>query len=789
MAKVFILSGHFSHPAELDPWTDHRHNFSPEENFQDRWKKLLKECYGANSASRVLTAEGRISKIVNNFRYLSFSFAPRLLEELKVNSPNVYRRIQEADQESLGVYGHGNALAQPYNRTILPLVSERDCRLQLRWGAEAFAYHFGRAPEGFYLPEYAVNLGVLDELVAMGVKFVLLSPWQAEGTMPLGRGSWTSLEGAPAPSGRCFQIDRPRGSLTAFFHHPTLSRGMGKEHYLKNSDKLFDVILNLIRQEGDILTVSTEGELFGIQEPFADMCLAALWDKFGPEIRLGNYGLACEIHPPTELVKLKKGENEAGTSASCVHGVSRWKTDCGCREEGESAGQTWRAGLWTAFENLKDAADHLVDETAVKQGIVPEDFRLGAVNLWTGGETPRVWLEKLRPGTSANETAKTELLETALVLRHSQAMMEAGLWHHGDPTKLEARGGFLQALRVLELASAHTPDDWQFSFIQDLEPVILPSGASAADYFRQEILPRRREIHFPAALFLLDKLLRPQTHYTEEIGPYMLVDLTKSYSQIKEQLFQFQGEVCLFDRLLDREHRLSYLMVEDLQEGVSLFLSPVREPFPPQAFDLTKLPMGERQEIVQLMGGDLENQLAGQMNSLMGLLRKSMVYSRLLAIPPLPMTRALMELAATRRILDIPVGQEGELQETRLDEVESELRFAQDYGLVLDRTRLDAYFASWVARLVRDHDQFSQENVVHFLDRLLHIIFRWGFQPDLTVAQALVYEALQGPAQSFLAELEKGNLDALQRLRGLIKLGSLFLIETVELKDRILEFH
>ena len=74
--------------------------------------------------------------------------------------------------------GHGNAMAQAYNHSILPLLSARDKEIQVAWGIEDFVYRFGRRPEGIWLPECAVDEETLAALAAAGIKYTILAPWQ-----------------------------------------------------------------------------------------------------------------------------------------------------------------------------------------------------------------------------------------------------------------------------------------------------------------------------------------------------------------------------------------------------------------------------------------------------------------------------------------------------------------------------------------------------------------------------------------------------------------------------------
>src|ERR1041384_7644479 len=147
MKACCVLTAHFVPPPGRDPWTGLRHDYSASENYQQQWKRWNRACLGANSASRVLTPDGRIRDIVNNYRHLNFSMAPALLDELSQTSPNVYRRIVEADADSVARWGHGNALARPWTESILPLLPPDRAALQIDWGLAAFKHHFGRDAE------------------------------------------------------------------------------------------------------------------------------------------------------------------------------------------------------------------------------------------------------------------------------------------------------------------------------------------------------------------------------------------------------------------------------------------------------------------------------------------------------------------------------------------------------------------------------------------------------------------------------------------------------------------
>src|SRR5688572_11816080 len=144
--------------------------------FHDWNERITAECYGPNGMSRMLDGEGRIVRITNNYAKISFNFGPTLLAWLAEKEPDVYQTILEADKESQSRFsGHGSAIAQAYNHTILPLSNQRDQETQILWGIRDFEFRFGRKPEGMWLPEAAADSDVLELLAANGIRFTILS--------------------------------------------------------------------------------------------------------------------------------------------------------------------------------------------------------------------------------------------------------------------------------------------------------------------------------------------------------------------------------------------------------------------------------------------------------------------------------------------------------------------------------------------------------------------------------------------------------------------------------------
>ena len=177
--RYICVHGHFYQPPRENPWLETVETEDSAAPYHDWNERITAECYAPNGASRIVNGENQIIRIMNNYSRISFNFGPTLLSWLEENAPRTYRMIRDADRQSMLRYdGHGSALAQVYNHVIMPLANTRDRVTQIRWGIADFQHRFGRAPEGMWLSETAVDTETLDLLAQNGILFTILAPHQ-----------------------------------------------------------------------------------------------------------------------------------------------------------------------------------------------------------------------------------------------------------------------------------------------------------------------------------------------------------------------------------------------------------------------------------------------------------------------------------------------------------------------------------------------------------------------------------------------------------------------------------
>jgi alpha-amylase/alpha-mannosidase (GH57 family) len=333
-----IIHGHFYQPPRENPWTGVLEQEPSAAPYHDWNERIHAECYHPNATP------------VNNYAKISFNFGPTLFTWLEAHHPETYAKILTADRESAArLGGHGNAIAQAYGHAILPLCNEQDRITQIVWGQADFRYRFGREAEALWLPETAANDEVLASLIDHGLRYVILAPHQGKG----------EIDSAQPYLFR--HPNTPDRTLAVFFYNGPLAQAIAFEKALSSSSELVDRFIRAAKS-GDLVHVATDGETFGHHFKFGDLCLAHALEIEAKEagFLITNYGEYLDRNPPQLEVEINNGPDGEGTSWSCVHGVGRWRRDCGCHIGGESGwNQRWR-------EPLRNALNFLRDETAVR---------------------------------------------------------------------------------------------------------------------------------------------------------------------------------------------------------------------------------------------------------------------------------------------------------------------------------------------------------------------------------------------------------------------------------------
>lgn len=456
MDRYVCIHGHFYQPPRENPWIEEVEPQDSAHPYHDWNERITAECYAPNSAARILNDGGDITDIVNIYSLISFNFGPTLLSWMQRHRPEVHAAIIEADRLSRQRFsGHGAALAQVFNHMIMPLAGERDKRTQVIWGLRDFEHRFGRRAEGMWLPETAVDVATLETLAENGVLFTVLAPHQALRVRPKGESKWQDVTGGRIDPTAAYRCRLPSGrSINLFFYDGPVSRDVAFGGLLASGEAFAERLLGAFSEQRgrpQLVHIATDGETYGHHHPMGDMALAFCLRRVVASglARLTIYGEFLAKHPPEAEVEIVEN-----SSWSCIHGIERWRGDCGCNSGGRPGWtQKWRQPLRVAMNQLRDwiapfyeheAGQYLKDPWKARDDYI-------AVVL----DRSRANVEKFlaaHAGTELTHDNKIRVLQLLEMQRHSMLAFTSCGWFFDEISGLEGTQVMRYAARSMQLA-------------------------------------------------------------------------------------------------------------------------------------------------------------------------------------------------------------------------------------------------------------------------------------------------------------------------------------------------
>ncbi len=495
MNGYVCIHGHFYQPPRENPWLEEIQKQDEASPFHDWNERVSYECYEPNAASRILDNKKRVISIVNNYKKISFNFGPTLLAWLERHRPEVYRAVVDADGESKKSFsGHGCALAQAYNHIIMPLAVKRDRITQVKWGIADFRLRFNRNPEGMWLPETAVDYETLDILADEGITFTILAPHQAVRVRPAG-GEWVDVRGEKIDTKRAYRCNLPSGrSISIFFYDGAIAHGVSFGDLLRDGKGFAERLLQPLtgRETDGLVHIATDGETYGHHHRFGDMALAYCIHHIESYnlARITIYGEYLENFPPTYDVEI--AEN---TSWSCVHGVERWKSNCGCKTgRHQEYTQEWRAPLREAMDRLRDGLALFFEKEAallLKDPWAARDRYITLI-LDRSQKNVETFLRShaRKPLSQQDRIRALKLLE---MQRNIQLMFTSCGWFFEEISDIETKQVMQYAARAMQLAKETNGPDLEPEYRSILQKAKSnnPAYRTGLDVYDSEVVGKR----------------------------------------------------------------------------------------------------------------------------------------------------------------------------------------------------------------------------------------------------------------------------------------------------------
>ncbi|WP_299823267.1 DUF3536 domain-containing protein [uncultured Pontibacter sp.] len=507
MSRYICIHGHFYQPPRENPWLNEVELQESAAPYHDWNERINDECYARNSASRILNGQGKIVDITNNYSNISFNFGPTLLDWMERKAPDTYQAILEADKQSIKRFsGHGSALAQVYNHIIMPLANTQDKHTQVIWGIVDFKKRFGRNPEGMWLAETAADTPTLEVLAEHGIKFTILSPYQAKQYRKIGEKEWHSAAGANIDPRRPYLCKLPSGKqIVLFFYDAPVSQGIAFERLLNSGETFANRLVGAFEEkskEPQLMHIATDGETYGHHHRFGEMALSYALHHIEEEnlAKITVYGEYLENFPPTYEAEIIEE-----SSWSCAHGVERWRSNCGCNTGGNPTwNQEWRKPLRQGFDWLRDQLIPLYEQEMHVLGANPWDTRNAYIQVILDRSEENV-ANFIATHTTRQLSRQEEVrfLKLMEMQYHTLLIYTSCGWFFDEVTGIETMQDVLYAARAIQLAKDISGNDYEEPFLELLAQAKSNQKElqDAASVFRKTVKPT-----------ILD-LLRVGAHY------------------------------------------------------------------------------------------------------------------------------------------------------------------------------------------------------------------------------------------------------------------------------------
>jgi alpha-amylase/alpha-mannosidase (GH57 family) len=493
MEKYLCIHGHFYQPPRENAWLEEIELQESAAPYHDWNERINAECYGPNSVSRILDGEGKIVNIVNNYARISFNFGPTLLSWMREWTPSIYQNVIEGDKESIRRFnGHGSAMAQVYNHIIMPLANRRDKETQVIWGIRDFEFHFGRKPEGMWLAETAVDIETLEVLTENGINFTVLAPRQAKRFRKIGTETW--YDGINPNKHYICRL--PSGaSIILFFYDGEVANAVAFKGLLKDGKEFAGALLNRFDNNDpnpQLVHIATDGESYGHHHRHGDMALAFCLNYIEENelTKLTNYSEFIHLFAPEYEVEIYEN-----SSWSCVHGVERWRSNCGCNTGGKPGWtQAWRAPLRSALNWLRDELAEIYESEMNLYHENPWELRNRYIEviLNRNAENIDVFLNK-HIQNELNELTRTHVLRLLEMQRQALLMFTSCAWFFDEISGIETIQVLQYANRAIQLGERVSNKYLEPDFLTRIEQAYsnLPDLKNGAEIYKTSVMPAR----------------------------------------------------------------------------------------------------------------------------------------------------------------------------------------------------------------------------------------------------------------------------------------------------------
>ena len=776
--KFLTIHGHFYQPPRENPWLEAIELQDSALPFHDWNERICKECYNPNSVSRIVDNKNQILDIVNNYQYMSFNFGPTLLSWMEEFAPLTYERIIKADIDSISEHsGHGNAIAQVYNHMIMPLANAHDKETQVKWGIRDFEYRFGRKPEGIWLAETAVDDATLKVLVDNGIKFTILSPYQALKIRKTGDKEWQDVSWGnidPARSYKYTLKGDSKKSIALFFYDGAISKSVAFDELLKDGNRFIKRLkegVSETRNYPQLVNIATDGESYGHHTKFGDMALSyVLKIKAEDEgFKITNYAEYLDKYESDYEVDIKQA-----SSWSCFHGVGRWKEDCGCSTGGHPGwNQKWREPLRNALDYLRDGLAKVFEAEGPKYfNDNPWTIRNKYIDVILDRNYVTIrkfQKENFKPDLTEEQKVKgMELLE---IQRQAMLMYTSCGWFFSEISGIETVQIMKYAARAMQLVARFTNEDFETHFKDILSQAKsnIAEFGTGKDIYERFVKPSVVTAKQIACLWAISSLYQD---FEDEEDVYCYTVKRHSYQKVQKGSSNFLvGHIEISSKVTLQKADLMFALMQyaggDFHCAIKEFsndaefnelqatliktfaLNPITEiirtldeKFGKEYFTLKDIFIEERKKILQILLKDQLEKFGNTYKEMYDQGKGSIYHMQNLGLEIPKEFKISAEYALSHRYNDLLAGSDGFVEDPIVQQIKDINYEAKRMNIDIDKTPSNKNFAK---RIITNLNRLTKSFEIQQADtiiELFEIIEKLDLQIDISEAQNIYYNKI-----------------------------------------------
>ena len=265
-----------------------------------------------------------------------------------------------------------------------------------------------------------------------------------------------------------------------------------------------------VRSWPELVHVAVDGETFGHHHKMGEMTLAFALDRMEARdlAKITNYAEYLERHPPIHRVEIFEN-----TSWSCVHGIERWRSNCGCNSGGHSGwNQEWRGPLREALDWLRDTVAAQYEEKARLLLKDPWAARNDYISVVLDRSSDNIDRFLRTHATAEFEPAdRVTVLKLLELQRHAMLMYTSCGWFFDELSGIETVQCIQYAGRVVDLAQQLFADDIEPAFLEKLAQAKsnIPEYRDGAQIYNKWVQPAVIDLPKVAAHYAIASVFEP----------------------------------------------------------------------------------------------------------------------------------------------------------------------------------------------------------------------------------------------------------------------------------------